>query len=64
MNSLFGNAIQSVQLGISDYQANDPKRALSAVRNFYAGALLLAKEVLVRAAPNADPKEVLSARPR
>jgi hypothetical protein len=64
MNSLFGNAIQSIQLGIEDYQANDPKRALSAVRNFYAGTLLLAKEVLVRAAPNADPKDVLSARPR
>jgi len=64
MNSLFDNAIQSIQLGVEDYQANDPKRALSAVRNFYAGTLLLAKEVLVRAAPNADPKDVISARPR
>jgi hypothetical protein len=50
MNTLFDNAIQSIQLGIEDYEHNDPMRALSAVRNFYAGTLLLAKEVLVRAA--------------
>ena len=35
MSALFKNAVDSVQLGIEDYQANDPKRALSAVRNFY-----------------------------
>jgi len=62
MSSLFENAVQSIQLGVEDYQANDPKRALSAVRNFYAGALLLAKEVLVRAAPNAEAKDVLATR--
>lgn len=62
MDSLFNNAIQSIQLGIEDYQANDPKRAISAVRNLYSGTLLLAKEVLVRAAPNADPRDVLAAR--
>src|ERR1700730_4012833 len=59
MNTLFDNAIQSIQLGIEDYEHNDPKRALSAVRNFYAGTLLLAKEVLVRAAPKANAKDVL-----
>ena len=62
MKTLFENAIQSIQLGIEDYQANDPKRALSAVRNFYAGALLLAKEVLVRAAPEANPEDILGAK--
>src|SRR5947207_17638 len=59
MNSLFDNAIQSIQIGIEDYEANEPKRALSAVRNFYAGTLLLAKEVLVRAVPKAKIKDVL-----
>jgi transcription elongation factor Elf1 len=54
--------VQSIQLGIEDYQATDPRRALSAVRNFCAGVLLLAKEVLVRQVPDADPDEVLSAR--
>ena len=59
---LFDNAIKSVQLGVEDYQANDPKRALSAVRNFYAGTLLLAKAVQVNKVPKADPKDVLAAR--
>ncbi|MGJ4957743.1 hypothetical protein ACQR1H_19020 [Bradyrhizobium sp. HKCCYLRH2015] len=62
MNSLFDNAIQSLQIGIEDYEHNDPKRALSAVRNFYAGTLLLAKEVLVRKAPKASVKDVLGTR--
>ena len=31
---LFRNAVQSIQLGIEDYQANNPERAVSAVRNF------------------------------
>jgi hypothetical protein len=62
MNTLFDNAVQSIQLGIEDYQANDPRRTLSAVRNFYAGVLLLAKEVLVRQVPNADSDGVLGAR--
>ncbi|WP_249734961.1 hypothetical protein [Bradyrhizobium sp. sGM-13] len=59
MDSLFDNTIRSIQLGIEDSEANAPKRALSAVRNFYAGTLLLAKEVLVRAAPKAKIKDVL-----
>lgn len=62
MSGLFENAVQSIQLGVEDYQANDPKRALSAVRNFYAGVLLLAKEALVRAAPGANPEDVIGAR--
>lgn len=64
MDSLFNNAIQSIQLGVEDYQSNDPRRPISAVRNFYAGVLLLAKEVLIRAAPEADPNEVLGVRYR
>ena len=39
VNSLLENAIQSLLIGIEDYQANDPRRALSAVRNFYAATL-------------------------
>lgn len=62
MTPLFQNAIDSLQLGIEDFQANDRKRALSAVRNFYAGTLLLAKEVLVRAAPKVAAEDILGAR--
>src|SRR6202165_762479 len=64
MSSLLQNAIESIQLGVEDYQANDRKRALSAVRNFYSGTLLLAKEVLIRSAPDADPEHVIGANYR
>ena len=59
MEHLLGNAVQSLQLGIEDFQADDQKRTISAVRNFYAGVLLLGKEVLVRRAPNASRQELL-----
>jgi hypothetical protein len=62
MNTLFDNAIQSIQLGVEDYRSNDPRRALSAVRNYYAGLLLLATEVLIRAAPQAAADDILGAR--
>jgi len=62
MNSLFDSAIQSIQIGIEDYEHNDPKRALSAVRNFYAGTLLLAKEVLVREVPKAGVMDILATK--
>ena len=43
------------------YKSNEPARALSAVRNFYAGLLLLAKGVLVRQSPNAGENEIIAA---
>ena len=61
MSELFLNAIKSLQLGLEDYQANDPKRSLSAVRNFYAGTLLMAKAALVKQVLEADPALVLAA---
>ena len=61
MQNLFENAVQSIQLGVEDYKANKPARALSAVRNFYAGLLLMAKEVLMRKVPNADENEIIAA---
>ena len=61
MPRLFENAVQSIQLGVEDYQTNDPRRALSAVRNFHAGVVLLAKEVLVRAVPKAEESEIIAA---
>lgn len=62
MSRIFANAVNSIKLGIEDYAQNTPARALSAVRNFYAGVLLLGKEVLIRAAPHADPNDVIGAR--
>jgi rubrerythrin len=64
MSALLENAVASLQLGVEDYSANTARRTLSAVRNFYAGVLLLAKEALVCAAPEADPDEVIGSRYR
>jgi DNA-directed RNA polymerase subunit RPC12/RpoP len=61
-SALFDNAMSSIRMGIEDYAQDKPERSLSAVRNFYAGLLLLAKEVLVRHVPNADPDEVIGAK--
>ena len=60
MSQIFDNAIHSIQLGVEDYKNKDPKRAMSAARNFYAGVLLLAKEVLVRQVSVTNSYEVLS----
>ena len=62
MRTLYENAIEAIQIGVEDYQANDPRRASSAVRNFFSGTLLLAKEALRRQAPDADQDVMLAAR--
>jgi len=61
-SALFDNALESIQMGVEDYALDKPARSLSAVRNFYAGLLLLAKEALARQAPMADLDEVIGAR--
>ncbi|MCQ8782910.1 hypothetical protein [Mangrovibrevibacter kandeliae] len=61
-SDMFTNAVKSIKMGIEDYAVDTPSRALSAVRNFYAGVLLLGKEVLIRKVPLADPDEVIGAR--
>lgn len=52
--SIFQNAIDSIELGIEDYQINTPERLMSAVRNFYAGILLLFKAKLSELSLNSD----------
>lgn len=57
MDSILDNALQSIQIGVEDYLAmtDDPRRALSAVRNLSAGVLLLLKERLRELSPpNSD----------
>jgi DNA-directed RNA polymerase subunit RPC12/RpoP len=60
--SLFDNAVASIRMGVEDFQQKNPDRDISAVRNFYAGVLLLAKEALIRSAPDADPALVIGAK--
>jgi len=52
--SILKNAIDSIELGVEDYQGNQPKRLVSAVRNFYAGILLLFKYKLASISRNND----------
>ncbi|AEG00418.1 hypothetical protein [Methylomonas methanica] len=58
MNTILANAVQSIQIGVEDYQSSDPRRALSAIRNITAGILLLFKERLRELSPP-DSDEVL-----
>ncbi len=62
MSDIFENAIASIKLGIEDFETGNAARMLSSARNYYAGLLLLAKECLVRAAPDADPMDVIGAK--
>lgn len=54
MSKILQNAILSIEIGVEDFVSMDPGRHLSAIRNVYAGVLLLCKEVLVRISPNGD----------
>lgn len=58
MDTILTNAVQSIQIGIEDYQSSDPRRMLSAIRNVQAGVLLLCKEQLRRLSP-LESNEVL-----
>lgn len=55
---ILNNAIQAIQIGLEDYKSEDPRRAQSALRNIFAGMLLLFKEQLRRMSPE-DSDEVL-----
>jgi hypothetical protein len=55
---LLTNAVESIQVGVEDYESATRPRLLSAVRNIHAGILLLYKEALRRESP-ADSNDVL-----
>lgn len=59
MNTILENAVQSVQIGVEDYLSDDPRRALSAVRNISAGILLLFKEKLRVLSPPASDEVLI-----
>jgi hypothetical protein len=48
---LLTNAVESIQVGVEDYQSGTRPRLLSAGRNIHAGILLLYKEALRRESP-------------
>ena len=55
---LLTNAIESIQIGVEDWQAGGRPRLIAAVRSIHAGILLLFKEALLRQCPP-DSNEVL-----
>ncbi|HSF11268.1 MAG TPA: hypothetical protein VLA60_17795 [Nitrospirales bacterium] len=61
MNTILKNAVQSIQIGIEDYQSSsdDHRRVLSAVRNITAGILLLFKEKLRQLSPEKSHEVLL-----
>ncbi|WP_143029197.1 hypothetical protein [Rhodoferax sp. OV413] len=56
--TILKNAIDSIQIGVDDFEDPDERRSASAVRNIFAGLLLLYKEKLCRLSPAHD-KELL-----
>lgn len=56
--SILKNAIDSIQVGVEDFETEDDRRNVSAARNILAGLLLLYKEKLCRLSPDHD-KELL-----
>lgn len=52
---ILNNAVVAIQIGLEDYKNEDSRRAQSALRNIFAGILLLFKEKLRRMSPeNSD----------
>jgi len=49
--SILKNAVDSITLGIEDYESSDPRRLISCVRNLFAGILLLFKHKLADLSP-------------
>lgn len=57
--SMMKNAVESIQIGMEDFHAEDPRRVLSAIRNLYAGILLLFKCKLQELSPEGSEEALL-----
>jgi ribosomal protein L37E len=59
---LLNNAVESIQVGIEDYEAGTPARLRSCVRSIHAGILLLFKERLRQLSPPGSNELLIKAR--
>ncbi len=59
---LLENAVESIRLGVEDFQAGTHARLMSAARNIHAGVLLLYKEALRRKSPDGTNEVLLKAK--
>lgn len=64
MSLLLKNAVDSVQIGIEDFLSADGRRDLSAIRNIYAGILLLYKHYLKEMSPPHDKDLLIKSKIR
>jgi hypothetical protein len=64
MHAILENAVQSLQIGIEDFQSADQRRVLSAVRNITAGVLLLFKEKLRQLSPTGSNDVLIKQKSR
>ena len=62
MDTILNDAVSSIQIGVEDYQSDDPRRILSAMRNITAGILLLFKEKLRRLSPEGSDEVLIKQR--
>lgn len=62
MATVRDNAIAAIRMGVEDFASDDDERALSAIRNFYSGVLLLAKHALSTLAPGVPIEELIGAQ--
>lgn len=60
--SILDNAVASIQVGMEDFNSDDPRRVLSAIRNIYAGILLLFKHKLKEMSPAQSDEVLLKTR--
>ena len=56
--SILDNAIDSIVIGLEDYESKDERRLLSSVRNIFAGVILLFKYKLCELSPP-DTNDIL-----
>lgn len=60
--SMMKNAVESIQIGMEDFHTEDPRRLLSAIRNLYAGILLLFKCKLQELSPEGSKEALLKTK--
>lgn len=56
------NAVESIQIGMEDFHDEDERRVLSAIRNLYAGVLLMFKYKLQQLSPEGSDEVLLKTK--
>jgi hypothetical protein len=60
--SILKNALDSIAIGLEDFQSEDERRIISSTRNIFAGILLLFKHRLVELSPNDSDEALIKQR--